>query len=162
MIQNSKVSLIEDVELAKTLATSKEISENTTQILDQARTTMKKIDEAWEMFRIVGRQASVLYFVLADLNKIDPMYQFSLDWYKLLFRKSIDDSKENMEADRNKSILNHHTSAVFNISARSLFEKHKLLLSLQMCVKLLISRGELNLEDWNFFLWGGTVLDRTT
>lgn len=46
MIQNSKVSLIEDVELAKTLATSKEISENTTQILDQARTTMKKIDEA--------------------------------------------------------------------------------------------------------------------
>ena len=82
------------------------------------------------MYRVVGRQASVLYFVLADLNKIDPMYQFSLDWYKLLFRKSIEDSKDNMEADRNKSILNHHTSAVFNISARSLFEKHKLLLSL--------------------------------
>jgi dynein heavy chain, axonemal len=125
---------------------------------------MRKIDEARETFRIVGRQASVLYFVLADLNKIDPMYQFSLDWYKQLFRKSIEESKDSMgsEPDRNKAILVYHTSAVFNISARSLFERHKLLLSLQMCVKLLISKGELNLEDWNFFLRGGTVLDRTT
>lgn len=31
-----------------------------------------------------------------------------------------------------------------------------------MCVKLLISKEALNLEDWNFFLRGGTVLDRST
>jgi len=114
------------------------------------------------MFRIVGRQASVLYFVLADLNKIDPMYQFSLEWYKSLFRKSIEVSKDNIDADRNKSILKEHTMAVYVNASRSLFERHKLLLSLQMCVKLLISRGDLNLADWNFFLRGGTVLDRST
>jgi len=34
MIQNSKVNLIEDAELAKTLQSSKEISENVTQTLE--------------------------------------------------------------------------------------------------------------------------------
>ena len=111
------------------------------------------------MFRPVGRQASVLYFVLADLNKIDPMYQFSLEWYKKLFKKSIEKSRDIVEHDRNKSILKEHTLAVYQNASRSLFERHKLLLSLQMCVKLMISKGELNVDDWNFFLRGGTVLD---
>jgi len=31
---------------------------------------------------------------LNDLAMINPMYQFSLDWYKDLFNKSINDSKE--------------------------------------------------------------------
>ena len=30
-----------------------------------------------------------------------------------------------------------------------------------MCVKLKIAEGEIDEEDWNFFLRGGTVLDRT-
>ena len=47
MIQNSKESsLIEDVELAKTLATSKDTAETVTQVLEQAEQTMKKINEA--------------------------------------------------------------------------------------------------------------------
>ena len=47
MIQNSKESsLIEDVELAKTLATSKDTAETVTQVLEQAELTMKKINEA--------------------------------------------------------------------------------------------------------------------
>jgi len=57
---------------------------------------MKKINDTREIYRSSGRQASILFFVLNDLNKIDPMYQFSLDWYKALFMKSIQDSKEQM------------------------------------------------------------------
>lgn len=43
---------------------------------------MKKIDDTRETYRACGKQSAILYFVLNDLNKIDPMYQFSLDWYK--------------------------------------------------------------------------------
>jgi len=50
---------------------------------------MKRIDDAREGFRACGRRAAALFFVLNDLSKIDPMYQFSLDWYKALFEKSI-------------------------------------------------------------------------
>jgi dynein heavy chain len=90
---------------------------------------MKRIDDTRETYRPCGRQASILFFVLNDLNKIDPMYQFSLDWYKKLFMKSINDSREGFQ-DRIQSIIKTHTLAVFKQACRSLFEKHKILLSL--------------------------------
>jgi len=45
-------------------------------------------------FRGVGKKAAALYFVLFDLNIVDPMYQFSLSWYKLLFLESIKAANE--------------------------------------------------------------------
>ena len=37
-------------------------------------------------------RASILYFLLADLARVDPMYQFSLDAYVSLFTISLDKS----------------------------------------------------------------------
>lgn len=121
---------------------------------------MKRIDDTRETYRSCGKQASILFFVINDLNKIDPMYQFSLDWYKQLFVTSIEKSRENMFQDRIKNILKEHTLAVYRTVCRSLFEKHKLLLSLQICIKLRMAEGEINEDEWSFFLRGGQVLDK--
>lgn len=94
MLSESKVNLLEDVALIDTLQSSKETSDEVKQALEQAEITMKKVNDARENYRSCGRQASILFFVLNDLNKIDPMYQFSLDWYKALFMRSIEESKE--------------------------------------------------------------------
>jgi len=91
---------------------------------------MKKIDDTRETYRACGKQAAILYFVLNDLNKIDPMYQFSLDWYKALFMRSIEESREQMFQDRIKSITKYQTHQVYKSACRSLFEKDKLLLSM--------------------------------
>lgn len=37
-----------------------------------------KINEAREHYRPVAVRSSLLYFIMNDLNKINPMYQFSL------------------------------------------------------------------------------------
>ena len=37
-----------------------------------------KIDEARELYRPAATRASLLYFILNDLHKINPIYQFSL------------------------------------------------------------------------------------
>lgn len=132
MLSNSKVSLIEDVELVKTLESSKNTSDEVKQSLESAEQTMKRIDEAREAFRPCGRQASALFFVLSDLNKIDPMYQFSLNWYKKLFSDSIISSRDNPFQDRIHNIMKEHTLSVYKNVCMSLFERHKLLLSLQM------------------------------
>ena len=161
MLSNSKVSLIEDVELVKTLEKSKTTADNVQQSLESSEQTMKKIDEAREGFRPCGKQASILFFVLSDLNKIDPMYQFSLKWYKNLFKESIEVSRENPFQDRIVNITKEHTLSVYKNACMSLFERHKLLLSLQMCVKLKMAEGDINEDDWSFFLRGGTVLDRS-
>lgn len=63
--------------------------------------------------------------------------------------------------DRIKQIMTEHTKSVYKNACRSLFERHKLLLSLQMTVKLKIASGEINEEEWTFFLRGGQVLDRS-
>jgi dynein heavy chain len=76
--------------------------------------------------------------------------------------KSIEESKEQMFQDRIKSITKYHTLQVYRQACKTLFEKHKLLLSMQMCIKLQISEGVINEEEWNFFLKGGQVMDRSS
>ena len=162
LLSESKGNLLEDVTLNETLKTSKKTSEKVKNDLEAAEQTMKRIDETRETYRICGRVASILFFVLNDLNKIDPMYQFSLDWYKELFQTSIEESRSNNYGDRIKNIIKTHQLKVYKQACRSLFEKHKLLLSLQMCVKLKMSEGEINEDEWTFFLRGGLVMDRST
>lgn len=63
-----------------------------------------------------------MFFVLNDLSKINPMYQFSLKWYKELFAKSIRDSKDQGQQDRMLSIEKTHKRYVYTNACRSLFE----------------------------------------
>ena len=46
--------------------------------MEEAKVTEKKINEARESYRPAAARASLLYFILNDLNKINPLYQFSL------------------------------------------------------------------------------------
>lgn len=48
----------------------------------------------------------------------------------------------------------------FRYTCRGLFERHKLLFSFQICTKILESAGKLNMDEYNFFLRGGIVIDR--
>ena len=113
-------------------------------------------------------RAAILYFVLYDLATVDPMYQFSLDAYKDLFLLSIEkapksskeDAKEALE-ERIEFLNSYHTYAVYKYTSRGLFEAHKLLLSLQMCVRILQSDNQVDINEWQFFLRGGMVLDRS-
>lgn len=90
------------------------------------------------------------------------MYQFSLDAYSSLFHLSLGDSpKPEALADRIKALNDYHTYAVYKYAARGLFEQHKLLLSLQICARILQASGQVNAEEWLFFLQGGRVLDRS-
>jgi dynein heavy chain len=84
-LNDDKINLLEDEELVQQLAQSKETSDRVKQELESAETNMKRIDETRETFRPSGKRAAVLFFVLNDLARINPMYQFSLDWYKDLF-----------------------------------------------------------------------------
>ncbi|MEQ2200523.1 hypothetical protein XENOCAPTIV_030527, partial [Xenoophorus captivus] len=47
-------------------------------------------------------------------------------------------------------------------TCRGLFEAHKLLFSLHTCVKILEAAGRLNMDEYNFFLRGGVVVEEST
>jgi len=46
--------------------------------------------------------------------------------------------------------------ALYENVCRSLFEKHKLLFSLILCVKILFGDNRMDGEEWRFFLAGAT------
>jgi dynein heavy chain len=60
----------------------------------EAEVTAKNIDENRENYRIVARRGSVLYFVVADLANIDPMYQYSLEFFTKLFVMRLEKSEK--------------------------------------------------------------------
>jgi dynein heavy chain len=93
LLSEAKGSLLDDQHLVDTLQISKATSEEVASALKVAEETEAKIDIARAGYRPISTRASLLFFVLNDLSSVDPMYQFSLDAYTLLFRGSIADSK---------------------------------------------------------------------
>ena len=162
MLSTATGSLLDNVALIDTLDASKTTWEEVNAMLRDAETTSAQIEAASEQFRPCSQRAAILFFVLNDLSQVDGMYQFSLDAYSDLFQISIRDSTRSDDvAERTRHLNNFHTHAVYKYTSRGLFERHKLLLSLQMCTKVLAAAGALNMDEWSFFMRGGTVLDRS-
>jgi len=61
--------------------------------MEQAKVTSKEINEAREKYRVIAKRGSALYFVIADLARIDPMYQYSLDYFIKYFKKRLASSE---------------------------------------------------------------------
>ncbi|CAB1114177.1 unnamed protein product [Ectocarpus sp. CCAP 1310/34] len=114
LLSESTGSLLDDMNLVNTLQDSKTISEEVTQQLQIAEETAVKIDAAREGYRSAAIRASVAYFVLDDLSRVDPMT-----------------GEEEGVADRCDVINKYHTRSVYEYTCRGLFERHKLLFSLQ-------------------------------
>jgi len=116
---------------------------------------MKKINETRDSFRPCGKIAAALFFVLLDLHKINPMYQFSLEWYREIFKQSIRDAKQNSNAsEKIPMITKCHILNVYRQTCRSLFERHKLLLAFQLAIKMKQSEGGIDRDEYLFFLRG--------
>uniref|UniRef100_A0A8C3P4G2 Dynein axonemal heavy chain 2 n=1 Tax=Chrysemys picta bellii TaxID=8478 RepID=A0A8C3P4G2_CHRPI len=161
LLNEATGSLLDDVQLVNTLQTSKVTANEVTEQLETSETTEIKIDTAREAYRPCAQRASILFFVLNDMGRIDPMYQFSLDAYIDLFNMSIHKSHRSAKLEERIRYLNeYHTYAVYRFTCRGLFERHKLLFSFQMCAKILETSGNLKMDEYNFFLRGGVVLDR--
>ncbi|KAJ1345264.1 hypothetical protein BSLG_000778 [Batrachochytrium salamandrivorans] len=142
-------------------AFSTENADQVNQQLVVSEQTEKRIDAAREGYRPAAQRTSILYFVLNDLGSIDPMYQFSLDAYIELFEKSMARSKKYEDInERIISLNDYHTYLVYKNICRGLFEKHKILFSLQMTVKIMEANGKLNREEYDFLLRGGQVLNK--
>uniref|UniRef100_A0A667XC84 Dynein axonemal heavy chain 2 n=1 Tax=Myripristis murdjan TaxID=586833 RepID=A0A667XC84_9TELE len=161
LLNEATGSLLDDVQLVNTLQTSKVTATEVSEQLESSEHTEIKIDAAREAYRPCAQRASILFFVLNDMSHIDPMYQFSLDAYIDLFSLSMEKSQRcHKLEERIANLNNYHTYAVYRYTCRGLFEVHKLLFSFHMCAKILEVAGKLNMDEYNFFLRGGLVLDR--
>eukprot|EP00668_Euglena_longa_P033152 GGOE01042680.1.p1 GENE.GGOE01042680.1~~GGOE01042680.1.p1 ORF type:complete len:1142 (-),score=473.48 GGOE01042680.1:287-3586(-) len=157
MLQEAEGDILEQEDLIITLERSKAKSEEIKKKVDEAKRTELVIDEARSKYRPVAFNGSTLFFCVSSLSMVDPMYQYSLQWFNNLFLSGIDNTEPNDDLDiRLQSLIDYFTYSFYNNVCRSLFEMHKLMFSFSLCVALLRSRKQIDEVEYRFFLAGAT------
>ncbi len=78
-----------------------------------------QISTAREKYRPVATRGSVMYFVVATLAEIDPMYQYSLKYFNQLFNMCIEQSEKSSDLQtRLNTLLDKTTNSVYTNVAR--------------------------------------------
>ena len=157
LLADSKGNILDDIELIDNLALSKKTSKEINEKVKEAAVTEKEIDETREKYRPVAFRGSILYFCICDLSTVDPMYQYSLQWYITLFVKSCDEAEDSEDLEERKlSLIDTFTYSLYANICRSLFEKHKPMFSFMLAIKVLQGQNEIDNDEWRFLISGLT------
>ncbi|XP_047526088.1 dynein beta chain, ciliary-like isoform X1 [Pieris napi] len=145
--------ILSDSALVINLETTKKTAADIEIKVEEGKVTAVKIDEARERYRRAAARASLLYFILNDIYKINPMYQFSLKAYSVVFKDALAraDQAEDLEG-RVRNLLDSITFAVFVYTSRGLFERDKLVFLFLITLQVLQSEGKVDPRELDFLL----------
>ncbi|GIL82190.1 hypothetical protein Vretifemale_11083, partial [Volvox reticuliferus] len=173
VMSTTEGNLLEDATAVGVLSEAKRLSNDISAKQAVAERTQAALDAARRRYRPVAEVAATVFFAIADLASVEGMYQYSLAWFIGLFVRSIQASAAESgggggggggaatsdgPADlgaRLQSIERHFLYAAYCNVARSLFERHKLLLSFLLASRLAAHRGKLPPEQLRFLIQGG-------
>ncbi|KAJ1549535.1 Dynein heavy chain 7, axonemal [Cladochytrium tenue] len=163
VLSSSEGNILEDETAIQILSSSKVLANTISEKQATAEKTEIKIDEIRVGYKPIAVYSSFLFFCIADLASIEPMYQYSLTWFINLFISSIETSEKSSDLDARLLILqNHFTDSLYCNVCRSLFEKDKLVFSFLLCITILKGRNEIDADEWRFLLTGGIGISDTS
>ena len=135
--------ILSDSALVENLENTKKTAAEIETKVAEAKKTSYEIDKARELYRPAAARASVLYFILNDMNKINPMYQFSLKAFSVVFDVAIQRAvQDEVVTVRVKHLTDSITFQVFQYTTRGLFECDKLIFTAQMAFQILLMNKE--------------------
>ncbi|XP_018800561.1 PREDICTED: dynein heavy chain 6, axonemal [Bactrocera latifrons] len=155
LLYNSQGNILDDEELVETLNDAKETSLIIATRLIDTEETEKVITATREKYRSLASRGAILYFVVAGLADVDPMYQYSLKYFSQVFCNVIrlDHPKQTIEERINQLKLDE-LKAIFENVSRGLFENHKIIFSFLLATAIEKQEGRITQTDMNFLTRG--------
>ncbi|XP_028911199.1 dynein heavy chain 10, axonemal isoform X3 [Ornithorhynchus anatinus] len=161
-LATSTGNMLDNVELVHTLEETKSKATEVSEKLNLAERTAIDIDRLRDGYRPAAKRGAILFFVLSEMALVNMMYQYSLAAFLEVFsfslRKSMPDS---ILLKRLRNIMDTLTFNIYNYGCTGLFERHKLLFSFNMTVKIEQADGRVPQEELDFFLKGNISLEKS-
>ncbi|XP_062979874.1 dynein axonemal heavy chain 11 [Elgaria multicarinata webbii] len=146
-------SFLGDTELVEKLETTKSTAAEIELKVTEAKENEVNINEAREHYRPAAARASLLYFVIHDLSKINPIYQFSLKAFNAVFHKAVEQAEASDDIqERISNLTEAITYFTFLYIGQGLFERDKLIFLGQTTFQILLRIKEIELTELNFLL----------
>ncbi|KAK3247052.1 hypothetical protein CYMTET_43439 [Cymbomonas tetramitiformis] len=159
LLKESEGNILDDEVLINTLNNSKVTSGMIQGRVKEAEVTEKEINSTREQYRPVASIGSIIYFVIADLSLVGPMYQFSLVYFQKLFNHCLEAADASDDLSERLKILEVYTmDFMYTMVCRGLFEEHKLLFSFLLCSAWLRDSDFIKFTEWNFLLRGAPAV----
>uniref|UniRef100_A0A8D0HBM0 Dynein axonemal heavy chain 10 n=1 Tax=Sphenodon punctatus TaxID=8508 RepID=A0A8D0HBM0_SPHPU len=161
-LATSTGNMLDNVDLVHTLEETKAKATEVSEKLKLAEKTAVDIDKLRDGYRPASKRGAILFFVLSEMALVNTMYQYSLaaflDVFGFSLRKSMPDT---ILPKRLRNIMDTLTFNVYNYGCTGLFERHKLLFSFNMTIKIEQADGRVPQEELDFFLKGNISLEKS-
>lgn len=160
IMSSSSGNILEDETAITTLKGSKTLSDEISKKQAVAEETELNINNVRQSYSPCAFSSQILFFCIADLANIEPVYQYSLTWFINLFISSIRNSEKGRDvAKRLENLDAHFTFSLYKNICRSLLEKDKLLFSFLLTSRIMGGRKDLDASEWFFLLTGGLAMN---
>ncbi|RNF23496.1 Dynein heavy chain family protein [Trypanosoma conorhini] len=160
-LKNTKGNILDDSELIAELKSAQSNAQVLSENQKDASDKMKIITSTRDRYRDVAVRASVIFFVLADIARIDPMYQYSLQFFIKLVQHEVQvTEKPEAYSENNQVMLQEHleniiyrlTLTTYKQLCRGLFNKDKPILSLLICTAIERQERSILEDEWQYFI----------
>jgi len=159
-LANVQGNLLDDKDILDVLNNTKTISVEVAEKLKAASETQNTIQVTCEDYRPVATRGSIIYFLFTECSQINPMYQNSLAQFLELFDQAMEEAEQNPTVSiRCKNIMEQATHITWFYFTRGVFERHKLLYTLLLALKIEMKAGDVKGNEFGMLLKGGAALD---
>ncbi|XP_023680034.2 dynein axonemal heavy chain 11 isoform X2 [Paramormyrops kingsleyae] len=152
-ISAAEGSFLDDTVLVEKLEDTKQTVTNIESKVAEAKENETEINAMRELYRPAAERASLLFFIIRSLHRINPMYQLSLKTFNGVFLKAIEQAERAEEvAERVFNLTEAITYSVFLYTSRGLFERDKLTFLSHMTFQILLKNGSIDAQQLHFLL----------